>query len=174
MIMFTALIGAFVLFGQPAQPPSTSQGTGNLSIPFPGTFVSLDTARSMVSFQIGVPTYLPRAFAHTAVRVDPSYPMGGLVYLIYSSVPFDDNTTMADLLGAGGFFIVETHEPATDPGPIIEAVVKEQAATKVTINGNPGFSAGNQLHWWALGIHYAIVSPFPQADMVAIANSVAP
>ena len=127
----------------------------------------------MVSFRIGVPSYLPLAFGYTSVRVDPTYPTGGLVYLIYSPVPIGSNITMDGLLVAGGFFVVEDHELATDPGRIIDAAVREQGAAKVTINGSPGLYAGNQVHWWATGTHYAIVSPFSEAEMLAIANSMA-
>lgn len=125
----------------------------------------------MVSFRIAVPSYFPRTFGYRSVRVDPSYPTGPLVYLIYSPVPISSNVTMDGLLAAGGFFVLEVPEPGTDPGPIIDAQVQQNGATRIVVNGSPGFYAGNQVHWWAGGIHYDIVSPYPESDMLAIAVS---
>ena len=132
----------------------------------------LDQAARLVPFQIAVPSYLPVVLGYTSLRVDQSgSPDGAIVYLIYSPAVITSNATADGLLTAGGFFIVESPEPGTDAGAVIDAQVRYNGATRVTVDGNPGCYAGNQVNWWASGIHYDIVSPYSESDMLSIATS---
>lgn len=135
--------------------------------------MSLTEAQQAVQFHIAVPARLPAGLAFSSARVDGSYPTGGLVYLIYSPVPIDSNITADGLLAVGGFFVVEVPEPATNPEAAIDSQIRYNGAIRVDVNGSPGFFAGNQVHWWVGGIHYAIVSPFDEPEMLAIAVSMA-
>lgn len=138
---------------------------------FPGTEVSLDAAQQMVSFHVAVPSSVQPTYAYTSIRIDTTYPTGPLLYLIYSSVPLSANTTVDELIAAQGFFIVEVPEPATNSTRVIDAQVQYNSAARVSVNGDPGCYAGNQLHWWANGIHYAIVSSLTRSETLAIAAS---
>ena len=171
LVVFLALVGSLVLLGSMWQPSSTSPVPAKPPLVFRGTQMSLDAAQQLVSFHIAVPTFSPQPLSYRSVRVDSSWPTGPLVYLIYASGPISANTTSDDLLASGGFFIVEVPEPGTDPGPIIGAQVQQNGATRISVNGIAGFYAGNQVHWWAGGIHYNIVSPYSESDMCTVATS---
>ena len=166
-----ALICSAVLLTPAPQVSSPAPMPGVPFLVLPGTEVSLETARQMVPFRVPVPAHLPGSLPYSSVRVDSTSPSGALVYLIYSPGPLPSETTPDALLSQGGLFIVMTPEPGTDPGPVIAAQVLHNGGTEVSIDGSPGVYVGNQIHWWADGIHYALVSPSSETDMVAIAVS---
>lgn len=171
LTVFLALVALLVVLGSAWQPSPTSFAPAQPSMVFRGTEMSLDNAQQVARFHIALPNTFPSSLTCRSVRVDPSWPAGPLVYLIYTSHPMSTNTTSDSVLASGGFFVVEAPEPGTDPGPIIDAQVQQNGATRITINSEPGFYAGNQVHWWAAGVHYNIVSPFSRSEMIAIAVS---
>ena len=132
--------------------------------------MSLAQTQQVAGFPIKTPTSLPRTLAYSSIRV-ASYPSGSLVYVLYSPEAIPANATADGLLSAGGFFVIENSEPTTDPGSVIDAYIKANGGSRVTIDGNPGMFTGSQVHWWSQGVHYAIVSPYSESDMMSTADS---